>query len=230
MESLGISIRPITRLIPSVESVPCSDAVFLFTAGFQLFTSSIIMPEFASTSSNKGLTTGASAEASRLKSTISFADRVLPGRAFAGFEIKFEIEITARRLIRRPRRLVRDRRPAQVRVQDDAGRVDDAPQLGPQFPIEPGNDARRNRLGVRPTIEVFTLAQELPNVVQFPPNRGHDQVVRVPRFERLDRGKIQDGVDRRQVAEGVRGHGRATGDTGHWSCELHYAILIAMMT
>ena len=60
-----------------------------------------------------------------------FADRRLPGRAFAGLQIQLEIEIAARRLARRLGGCLGDRGAAKVGVQHDAGGVDDRPEFRP---------------------------------------------------------------------------------------------------
>ena len=63
-----------------------------------------------------------------------FADGVLARRSLAGFQVHFQVEIAAGRFVSRAGRRLGHRRPAQVGVQDDAGGVDDRPQLRPQFP------------------------------------------------------------------------------------------------
>src|SRR5207253_3539188 len=70
------------------------------------------------------------------------ADGQLPRRALTGFQIQFEIEITAGGFVGGPGGLVRNRCPAQVRVQDDARGIDNAAQLGAQSDAKPFADAR----------------------------------------------------------------------------------------
>ena len=64
------------------------------------------------------------------------------------YEIKLQIAVASRHLHDGPERILTQRRTSEVRLQDDAGRIDDAPKPRPQ-PVPQGllGEKRQMRAG-----------------------------------------------------------------------------------
>ncbi len=135
------------------------------------------------------------------------ADRQLPGRAFAGVQIQFEVEITAASLIGCLGGILGERGPAEVGVQDDAGGVDDGAELWLVIAFKAIGGACGQGFDADLAVKRFTLGDLGAAGGKFLANGFDDAFVRDAAAEDFQGRALEDVVDGRQSSEGVGGHG-----------------------
>ena len=109
-----------------------------------------------------------------------------------------------RRLVRRPRRFLGDRGPAEVGVQHDARGVDDAPQTRPILAPQLLEHLTRHRRGLDLAVQCITLPNPAAQVVEDLANGLDDEFPCV--FGALQGRTRQDFIDRRQGAKRIISH------------------------
>ena len=129
-----------------------------------------------------------------------FADGDLPRRTFAAIEIEFQVEIAARRL-GPPCRLLRERRTAEIGVQDDAGGIDDRSQLDLRL-------ARPRRTATREATDAASIRPSIASPQANPRRRSSSSArmtaTMASRACRADKAWI-GGAPRSRLQRGDRG-------------------------
>ena len=116
---------------------------------------------------------------------------ILPRSAFPPLEVVLEIRVPGTDLRDARERSVRERSAAEVRVHDDAGRIEDAPQHRLAIPLEP----RERRL--HEVARIATCSDLLAGLLQRRTGRGDGRRMRLTG----DSLVAQKLVDRRQISK-----------------------------
>jgi hypothetical protein len=111
-------------------------------------------------------------------------EMILPRSALAAHEIELEIRVAARSFEHACERLGRERGAAEVRVDDDAGGVEDAPEAGRARRPELARQPQREVPGIDARLYLFTRARE-----DRPGGVDGERVVDVP-CELVHRGQV----------------------------------------
>jgi hypothetical protein len=91
-------------------------------------------------------------------------------------------------------------------VQDDAGGVDDGPQIRAQVAAKPFGDTGGHEIRIRRAVHRFPSAKTLPQRVKFIADRGHNHLVCMLVSQGTNARRIQHIIYGRQVAVGVLTH------------------------
>ncbi len=124
----------------------------------------------------------------------------MPRRSFAIFQIHFQIEVAPRRIVGSLGGFFGERRPSQIRVQDNARGIDDAPQVGTRFfkeaLLSPICQILRGDIPVKRA----AASQDSADFSDFTANGVHEQIVILVSIQALavSRMSLIDGRSRRR--------------------------------